>query len=157
MNATEALLIAFDDAVGHQFESLRDATEGLNENVAAWQPPVYANVPQDDGVGVPGSILWHLNHLEHCHPHYAAVLDARPVNEQPDTKPPGELALEEILPKLAETTGALRGRVAALTPDGLDQPCTSQMSTAQFVCMFVRHIAWHAAQIKQTRRLYANR
>ena len=67
MNAVEALLVVFDGAWKDDFESLADACADLTEEESVWQPPAYKREPHDQGVGRPGTILWHLNHLELCH------------------------------------------------------------------------------------------
>jgi hypothetical protein len=155
MDAVGALVLCFDHACSHAWESLASATSDLTEEEAGWPPPAYVREEPDAGVGVPGTILWHLNHLEHCHRHYAAVLRARPVKEQPDTAPPGALGLDAVRAALAAATAVLRAEIAKLGPEDLSAPCTESADTVSFVAMSTRHLTWHAAQIRQTRRLFA--
>ena len=154
MNAVEMLLVAFDDAFGHRWESLRDALDGVTDEVSRWQPPAYADEPHAEGVGVPGTIAWHVHHLLHCHRHYAEALDQRPA--RPKTPPPGEMPWPTVKVALQSANAELRKRIAALTPDDLDQPCRNDDRVGSFVAMFTRHVAWHAGQIKLMRRLQAH-
>ncbi|MCA8915312.1 MAG: DinB family protein [Planctomycetes bacterium] len=156
MDAVQALLLSFDDAWKDPYESLTDACRDLSEVEAVWQPPAYECEPNDEGVGRPGSILWHLNHLEFCHRHYIETLNARDPDNSPDTQLPGELPLKDALAALNDTTNKLRGVVADLAPDDLTQMVRPGHNTAQFIAMFTRHMTWHASQIKQTRRLHAH-
>ncbi|MCA8910315.1 MAG: DinB family protein [Planctomycetes bacterium] len=157
MDAVAALLQSFDDAWKDPFESLTDACVDLTEEESVWQPPAYKREPHDKGVGRPGSILWHLNHLEMCHRHYIATLKTRDPDNSPDTDPPGELALKPALKALGDATLELREVIAELKPEDLSVMVRPKMSIAGFVAMLTRHITWHAAQIKQTRRLHATR
>lgn len=157
MNPTDVLLLTLDLALADKWESLESAIADLSDEEAEWQPPAYAREAHDAEFGFPGTILWHLNHLEYYHRHYAAVLRARPVDDQPETPLPGELRLQAILPKLKQSNAELRNTIADLKPEDLAAPCTSRTSTAPFVLNAARHITWHAAQIRQTRRLYEHR
>lgn len=157
MNAIEVLLLGFDAAWKDQWESLTDACKDLTEEESVWQPPAYKKEPHDEGVGRPGTILWHLNHLEMCHRHYTMIIKTRPTTKQMDTKPPGELPLKKALVALEEATADLRKEVAKLKPEQVTEPARGNHNIADFTCMFTRHMAWHAAQIKQTRRLCAKR
>lgn len=157
MNPVDVLLRSFDDAWKHPWESLASATAGVGGEEAGWQPPAHAAEPHDDGIGRPGTILWALNHLTHCHRHYATILRMRPVATQPETPPPGELPLDRVLPALEQATQDLRDEVARVPPEALSQPCTSTADVAGFVAMATRHMVWHASQARLTRRLYARR
>lgn len=152
MQITEALLAAFDDALTHHYESLAEATAKLAVLEAAWQPSAYSVEPHDPGIGRPGSVLWHLNHLLHCHRHYTAVLRERPAMEQPETPRPGELGLAEVLGALTAANAGLRAEIAKLTDGDYAMPCTRRSNVLQFVNAVVRHIAWHSGQIATTRR-----
>lgn len=158
MNATNLLLLAFDNALSHPWESFAGATTQLKENEASWQHPAYAQEPHDPGVGKPGTVLWFLNHLELCHRHYTEVLRRRrqeqATDKSPDTKPPGELPLAEILAALEAANAALRAEIAMLNAEDLDALCTPNVSTAEFVLGTIRHIGWHAGQIATIRRLF---
>ena len=151
MNSVEALLVVFDGAWKDDYESLADACADLTEEEAAWQPPAYAHEPHDDD-GTPGTILWHLTHLEMCHRHYIDTL--KNTGPSHDT---GELPLKQVLAKLGDTTQELRNVINQLMPEDLTRQVRPNRSTANFIAMIARHISWHAAMIKQTRRLFRHR
>ena len=157
MNAVDALLLAFDAAWKDEWESLRQACHDLSEEESVWQPPSYAREPHDKGVGRPGTILWHLNHLELCHRHYVETIKRKDPANSPETDPPGELPLRDALKALGNVTLDLRNTVAELQPDDLKSMVRPTRNLAQFIAMFTRHMSWHAAQIQQTRRLCARR
>ncbi|MCB9934926.1 MAG: DinB family protein [Planctomycetes bacterium] len=157
MDAVESLLVVFDGALNDEWESLASAITDLTEPEASWQHPAYAAEPHDDGVGVPGTILWHLNHLEMCHRHYIATVSNMDPGKSPDTKPPGELPLARVLPALEKASAGLREAIAGLKPGDLTRQVRPQRSVASFIAMIAAHICWHAGMIKQTRRLYARR
>ncbi len=161
MNATNLLLLAFDNALAHPWESFAGATMDLGAAEAAWQHPAYAHEPHDPGVGKPGTVLWFLHHLELCHRHYTAMLRQRrqetgvpATGAEPDTQPPGELPLSEILAALEAANAALRAEIGMLTADTLDRPFTPNKTTAEFVLGTIRHISWHSGQIATIRRLH---
>lgn len=153
MNAVQLLCLSFDHALAHDWEALQSVTKDLTDSEAAQQHPAYAHEPHDEGIGAPGTVLWFLNHLLHCHRHYIAILRARPVDAEPQTTPPGELPLSQVLPALEVANAALRAEFARLRDNDLDQPCSPRRSTAEFVLGIVRHIAWHGGQIATLRRM----
>lgn len=157
MDAVESLLVVFDGALNDEWESLASALHDLTEQEAAWQHPAYAAEPHDEGVGVPGTILWHLNHLELCHRHYIATIRNMDPAKSPDTKPPGELPLAQVLPALKQASAGLREAIASLKPEDLTRQVRPKRNAASFIAMIGAHICWHAGMIKQTRRLYAKR
>lgn len=166
MSTVATLLLAFDNALDHPWESLSGAlgnVHALTDAEARWQHPAYAHEPHDKGVGRPGSVLWFLNHLEHCHRHYARVLartrkrkatkastKAKPLH----TKPPGELPLAKVLPALEKANAALRAELAALKAADLVREVQPGNPVAEFVVAAIRHIAWHSGQIATIRRMY---
>ncbi|MCZ7605064.1 MAG: DinB family protein [Planctomycetota bacterium] len=157
MEAIETLLVVFDGALNDEWESLASAITDLTETEAAWQHPAYAAEPHDKGVGVPGTILWHLNHLELCHRHYIATIRNMDPSKSPDTQPPGELPLAQVLPALKKASAGLREAIASLKPEDLTGQVRPKRNAASFIAMIAAHICWHAGMIKQTRRLYAKR
>jgi len=157
MNAVEALLMSFDQAWKDDFESFEDACAGITEEESVWQPPAFAREPHDKGVGRPGTINWHLNHLELCHRHYAESIRSPDPDNPPRNDPPGELSLKPALKALDATTADLRNAIAALKPDDLSTIIRPGRDIANFIAMLTRHLTWHAAQIKTTRRLHAMR
>jgi hypothetical protein len=157
MNATEALLLVYDGALNDEWESLANAIKDLTEEESVWQPPAYKKEPHDQGVGRPGTILWHLNHLEMCHRHYIDVLTRMDAGNPPKTEPPGELPLKTALPALKKANAGLRAVIASLKSDDLTRQARPNRNAASFIAMVVAHICWHAGQIKQTRRLHSKR
>jgi uncharacterized damage-inducible protein DinB len=154
MRGVDVMLAGFDHALKHSWESLHGALLDLTPEEAARRHPAWAHEPHDDGVGKPGTVLWFLNHLEHCHRHYTAVLRARPNTNSPDTKPPGELDFAQVLSALQAANADLRAELAKLKDADLDQPCTTDnRSVAEFLLGVIRHIAWHGGQIATLRRL----
>lgn len=158
MRSVDVMLAGFDHALQHDWESLHSALHGLTPDEATRQHPAWAHEPHDDCVGKPGTVLWFLNHLEHCHRHYTAVLRGRPNKTSPDTRPPGELDLARVLPALHAASVELRAEIAKLSDADLDQPCTTDNKpVVEFLLGVVRHIAWHGGQIATLRRLHAKR
>lgn len=164
MDAVESLLVVFDGALNDEWESLANAIRDLTGQEAAWQHPAYAAEPHDEGVGMPGTILWHLNHLELCHRHYISTIQRglapagclTPLADI-DTQPPGELPLAQVLPALKKASADLREAIAGLKPEDLTRQVRPKRNAASFIAMIGAHICWHAGMIKQTRRLYAKR
>ncbi len=157
MSGIQTLLLSFDHALSHPFESLAEAIKGVTEEESVWQHPAYSREPHDEGFGRPGTILWFLNHLEYYHRYYTAVLRNRPNVKSPQVALPGELPLKQVLPALEDANAGLREAIATFSDDDLDRPCTQNQSTVEFVHSVVRHIAWHSGQIATIRRLYAHR
>lgn len=166
MNAVATLLLAFDHALNHQWESLTGALGNpldLTDAEVRWRHPAYASEPHDTGIGKPGTVLWFLNHLEHCHRHYARVLartrkrkgvKASARAKALRTKPPGELPLAKILPALDRANAALSREIAALKVSDLKREVNPDHTVAAFIVAAIRHIAWHSGQIATIRRLY---
>lgn len=157
MTATEAMLVVFSGAWKDEWESLANAIKDLTEEESVWQPPAYKGEPHDPGVGRPGTILWHLNHLEMCHRHYIETLKRFDPASPPETETPGELPLKKILPALEKATAELRQVIAGLSPEDLTRQARPKRNAANFIAMVAAHMCWHAGQIKQTRRLCAKR
>lgn len=161
MNSIAVLLLGFDHALSHDWESLAGTIANLTDAESGWQHPAYRAEPHDNGIGKPGTVLWFLNHLEHCHRHYTEVLRAAHARQQEtgsaiNTRPPGELPLSQIIPALAAANAALRAEIEALPDTELQAHLPSGKTKADFVLAAIRHIAWHAGQIATIRRLRAN-
>jgi hypothetical protein len=154
MSIVPILLKAYEDAWSHDEESLDGALCGVASDEASWQHPAYAREPGFPGLPVPGTILWHVAHLEHCARHYAAILEERPVTEEPKTPPPRSASLSELLADLREARTILIGQIGALCDEDLSTPCARGMDVGEFVRMVIRHETWHAGQIAVIRRLY---
>ncbi|MDC1142225.1 DinB family protein [Planctomycetota bacterium] len=157
MTSVQLLANGFESAWKDEYESLASVLSDLSEIEAGWQPTSYQSVEHDAGVGVPGTILWHLNHLELCHRAYLQYLQQRPVESSPDISKPGEMKLQEILPALEVATADLLAAYRGLGEDDLCDVLNPRRNVANFISMTTRHMAWHAAQIAQTRRIFTNR
>lgn len=154
MNSHEALLQSFDKSLDDPFESLGYALKDLSEAESSWQHPAYRKEPHDQGVGVPGTILWHINHLELCHRHYTATIANPDPEHPPKTQPAGEMNLSDTLSALESANVELRNAISSLTPDDLSRLVRPSNDLADFIAMIIRHVVWHASQITMIRRLY---
>ncbi len=154
MDTIAFLLRAFDDAWHHDDESLRAVLRGVTSEEASWQHPAYARERPIPGLPTPGTILWHLAHLDQSARHYAAILERRPLEDEPRTPPPDASSLAELSTGLARAQAVLRARIAGLSKPDLDKACARGMDVGEFVRMILRHETWHAGQIAVVRRLY---
>ncbi len=154
MSPTQLLLAAFDESFSHQWESIEHALHGLSDAEATWQHPAYVNEVESALDPPPGTVVWHIAHLDHCLRHYRNVLKARPLDTEPETLPPPLGSLHQHIASLHEAREALRDAIAGLTDDDLAEKCRQTMSVAEFVRMFTRHNTWHAGQIMVLRRAY---
>lgn len=113
MSGTAVLLRAFDDTWKHHAESIRAVLSGVTEEEASWQHHSYMHEIAVPGLPAPGTILWHLAHLEHCARHYAAVLGTRPLEEEPATPRPQKDYWGNCLPA---SSSLVANYVARLNP-----------------------------------------
>ncbi|MGF1669486.1 MAG: DinB family protein [Balneolaceae bacterium] len=127
MRTVEFLLQAFDDAWSHKDESLYGVVRGLTPEEASWQHPAYSQEKPMPGLPIPGTILWQLAHLEHSARHYAAILEQRPVKEEPQTPPPEVESLAGLLAELASAQANLRAQIEQLSNQDLVKPCARGM------------------------------
>jgi uncharacterized damage-inducible protein DinB len=155
MNPTDMLLLAFDRTCSDPFESLAAACDGLTDEECRWRVPAYNDVPAED-VGLPGTILWQLNHLELCARHHRQVLELRDPDRSPQTEPVS-LDRSAVLAALEAANDEMRATIAALDVDALATIVTPNRNAAEFVMMSCRHVVWHAAQIRMIRRMYEAR
>jgi uncharacterized damage-inducible protein DinB len=151
------LLQAFDDSWSHGCESLLSALQGVTSEEASWQDSSYAAEPSMEGLPEPGTIGWHVAHLEHCARHYAAIVRERPIAHEPMTPPPGIAGIFESIDRLERARRLLRVEIEKLNDADLQAPCARGMSVAEFLRMAIRHEAWHAGQVAVIRRLYRQR
>ena len=110
-----------------------------------------------EGLPVPGTIRWHVAHLEHCARHYAEILRNRPLAYEPATPSPGITDLAELINRLERARRLLREQIQRLSDMDLDAPYERGMNVGEFVLMVIRHETWHAGQIAVVRRLYERR
>lgn len=163
MSSVQLFLQTFDDAWSHQLESILAVLKDVTAEESTWQHPAYAGEKHMTGLPVPGTLLWQVAHLEHCARHYAQVVRARPVTEEPATPPPPASNLPELLVALHRAHGELRDVIAALSDADLNDACVlghsvhSGMNVSEFLRMITRHDSWHAGQIAVARRLYRER
>jgi DinB superfamily len=148
------LLQAFDDSWSHECESLRSVLQSVTSEESVWQNSSYAVERLVQGLPEPGTIRWHVAHLEHCARHYTAILRERPIGTEPLTPPPGIADLPELIDRLGRARRLLREEIEKLSDIDLEGECLSQMNVAEFLRMVIRHEAWHAGQIAVIRRLY---
>lgn len=148
----ETLLAGFDDAWSHDWESFESATKDLTETEALYQHPSYAMETQEEGWPKPGSIFWHLAHLEYWYHYYLDVLERMPETAPVDTSIKPVQAYDEALTRLRATRAELRAMIQSLPEDAFDRNAGT-MRVGEFVRMIVRHDSWHSSQIRMARRL----
>jgi uncharacterized damage-inducible protein DinB len=150
-------LQAFDDSWSHESESLRSVLQNVTSEESSWQIPSYAAERLVEGLPKPGTIRWHLAHLEHCARHYTAIIRDRPIGHEPLTPPPGIVDLRELIDQLERARRSLRAEIEKLSELDLEADCAREMNVAEFLRTVIRHEAWHAGQIAVIRRLYRQR
>lgn len=148
------LLKAFDENWSHECESLDSILADVTSEESEWQHAAYSGETLVQGLPEPGTIRWHVAHLEHCARHYAEILRTRPVTHEPPTPPPGVADLPQLIHRLEGARRSLRTEIERLSDADLDAPCVREMSVAKFLRMVVRHEVWHAGQVAVIRRLY---
>ena len=154
MNAIDLILHTYDDSWSHAWESVDSVLQGITDEEAAWQSPAYRDETPQSGLPLPGTILWHIAHVEHCARMYAGVLRTRPVDAYPDLPPPSPLTLSELVPAMEAARNELREAIASLKEDHLEETCIGQQSVAEFLGNILRHHTWHGGEIAVARRLY---
>ena len=156
MTRKEEILAAYDDAWSWRWESLTAALNGITDEEAAFQHPIYSDVEREEGHPPSGSILWHLVHLAHCYRHYVSAIKRRP--DAPEEFPPPEASLlAEAISNLERYRLELRTAIASVPEEELDDEVFNYKTVAQLARMTVRHDAWHASQIAIAKRLYRMR
>jgi hypothetical protein len=154
----DVLLLAFDHAWEHKWESLQGALRGVGPEEAAWQAPAYATAEREDGWPLPGSMAWQVAHLAHCTRYYTALILQRGRPGEPATPPrPPHQGFEEEVAGLRAAHAAQRAAIAALSDADLELRVGNGMGLVEFVTTCTRHDVWHAAQIAVARRLYRER
>lgn len=148
----QTLLAAFDDAWSHKWESFESAMKDLTEPEALFRHPAYAMEKQEEGWPKPGSVFWHLVHLEYWYNYYIETLERipEPASENPDVKP--SQSFDEAMKRLVATRAKLRGKIESLTDDSFAVQLRG-MTVGEFVRMVIRHDTWHSSQIRIARRL----
>src|SRR5438552_15641672 len=95
------LLKAFDENWSHQCESLDSILTDVTSEESQWQHAAYSGETLVQGLPEPGTIRWHVAHLEHCARHYAEILRTRPVTHAPPTPPTGVADLLQLIYRLS--------------------------------------------------------
>src|SRR5215468_5734922 len=126
------ILHAFDEGWIHQCESLRSVLHDVTAEESRWQHPAYAAEVLVQGLPQPGTICWHVAHLEHCARHYTAILRERPIRNEPLTPPPGIADLPELIDRLERARRLLRKEIENLSDIDLEGECVRQMNVAEF-------------------------
>lgn len=154
----ELLLQAFDDARDHAYESWRPLLEGVRDDEACWQPPMYAGEPAEAGWPPPGTIAWQVAHLAHCKRYYAKALATRAAAEMPEAD--ARVPLPDFAAELQALDAAhdrQRAAMRDLSDEDLPTPLCGGRSVADFVLSTTRHDIWHGGQIAVLRRAYRAR
>ncbi|MGE3802777.1 MAG: DinB family protein [Candidatus Kapaibacterium sp.] len=157
MTAIDLALQLFDDSWSHNYESVHSALDNLTESEALWQHSSYADVEPEQGFPLPGSILWHIAHIEHYARVYASILRNRPVSKYPDLPTPTATTLPELRSAMEQALQELRDAIAALRDEDLGSNCIGKASVAEFLGLVMRHQIWHGGEIAVARRLYRTR
>lgn len=158
MRPVDVLLLAFDHAWEHKWESLQSALKGVEVQEAEWQAPAYAQAEREEGWPLPGSIAWQVAHVAHCKRYYTEVITQRARPGEPATPPrPAHQGFEQEVQGLRAAHAAQRAAIEGLGDTDLETRVGNAMSLVEFVTMCTRHDVWHAAQIAVARRLYRAR
>ncbi len=158
MRGIDALLLAFDDAYGHAYESVTQALAGMTEPEAVWQSPAYADETEIVGQPRSGTVAWHVAHLTQCKCYYTAILNARgEAHPPPNELGQAQATWPDARAALEDAHAALRAAVTQVQDDALASLACGNMPVGTFIAMMTRHDAWHAAQIVLVRRLYRMR
>ena len=156
MKNIEQLIRLLNDSIYHRDESVFSALEGVKKNESAWQHPAYSEEVHRQGMPTPGTIGWHVAHLVHSCEHYAAMIREMPVQNEPETRPPGVHEITELISTLRKAHEQLIRAVSGIPDSELSGDCARGMTLDEFLRMIIRHNAWHADQIRLLRRLWQN-
>ncbi len=151
MNVVDNILLHFDNAWDHEWESLMGTLSGVTEAEAQWQAPCYDNAPGADGAPAPGTIRWHVTHVANCKREYTSRLNGDQEARSPDISPRLTKSLAEDLEELRSAHTEQRTAIAALSADELTP------TLADFLANIIRHDIWHGGQIALARRLWRSR
>src|SRR5262245_37896536 len=154
MSQVAQLLNAFDENWSHQWESLQPVLADVTEDEACWQHQAYINERDPKGLSEPGTIRWHVGHLEQCARRYVQVLRSRPVDKNPDLPSSALTNIRDMVDRLEHTRKELRAEIARIQDADLTAPCRGEMMVGEFLRMVIRHEIWHAGEIVVIRRLY---
>jgi len=147
------ILLQFDSAWEHEWESLASVLSGIGDEEANWQAPCYRDVPAIDGWPPPGTIRWHVAHVAHCKREYGAWLwSPKRGASHPSLPHHPTKSYEEDLQKLRQAHADQRAAIVArVDARDLDE------RVADFLASTLRHDTWHGGQIAVVRRLWRTR
>jgi uncharacterized damage-inducible protein DinB len=154
MKNIDQLISSLNDSLFHRDESVLSALEGVSTEEATWQHPAYFMEAHWQGMPPTGTISWHAAHLVHSCDHYEAIIRERPVQHEPETRPPGIHDITELIDALRKAHEKLIRIVSAIPDSELSGDCARGMTLDEFLRMVIRHNAWHAGQIRLLRRLW---
>ena len=156
MTVKEELLASFDDAWSHKWESFDSAMNGLTDEEARYQSPIYPDATASADEPPNGTILWHLVHLAQCYQDYAALIIQRP-SRPPEPPPPQVTSVMEAIDVAKRSRAALRAAIATLSESELEEKICNGETLTEFIRTRTRHDTWHIAQMVVARRLYKMR
>ena len=154
MSQATILLNAFDENWSHRWESLRPLLIDVADDEASWQHQAYIDEEDPMGLSEPGTIRWHVGHLEQNARRYTHILRSRPVAKNPDVPAPVLTNIRDMVDRFERVRNELRAEIAQIEDADLNAPCRGEMTIGEFVRMVIRHETWHAGQIVIIRRLY---
>ncbi len=149
MTVRDLLLIQMD----HAWAGTCEALENISTEFAGWQSEIYRDEPRRKNWPLPGTIGWHVVHLQLCKEEYRQVIINRPRN----VAEPEPLSIEDFgkqLSALHQAHDALRATVASLTDAELSDSIANGQVLHEFISMAMRHDTWHASQITLAKRLW---
>ena len=154
MNTVDLILKLYDDTWSHAWESINAALHEITEEEAAWQDPAYRDEEQQPGFPPPGSVLWHLSHIEYWTRSNLEILRKRPIESYPKVEPSSATTLSELIAAMNQTRDDVHDEIAKLTPEDLETICLRDRTLAETIGIAIRHQSWHAGEIAMARRLY---
>jgi len=153
-NKIDQMIRLLNESIYHRDESVLSALEGVKNKELTWQHPAYSEEEHRQGMPPPGTIVWHIAHLVHSCEHYEAIIRERPVQHEPDTRPPGINDSTELINNLLKVHEKLIRTVSGIPDSELSGDCARGMTLDEFLRMVIRHNTWHAGQIRLLRRLW---
>ena len=160
MRVLDVLLMEYDHAWHHKWETMSDALADLADDEAEWQAPAYRDCTPEPGWPLPGTVRWQIAHIAHWTRYYTAMIGARGQTErppEPERNVPEGFSLADELAELQAAHTAHRAAIAALTDEDLPLTVPNGASLAEFIITTTRHDIWHAGQIVVARRLWRTR
>lgn len=117
---------------------------------------LYRHEPVKSGWPRPGTIHWHVAHLEACKREYTAAMLSQGPGGQGEAAAPAT-TFAEAVERLARAHAAQREVIRSLSEGDLTRLVQDGMRLDEFLASTIRHDTWHAAQIAVVRRLWRTR